>query len=201
MQYQNDNACVTSLTSSRHLNSLTLARHTQLLEILEISQVWNKRFVFSVILVFFEMVSGNLLYKMYDLWSPCSPYCLKSVKSMLLPPLWITLWKLAYCMNCNQLFAQGTPPSLLWSVYLTLLLLLLLLLSLWKPGKSYSTGEPGYYTMSASWLPVSINQEWEARVFTSEHLGKKATGKFAQFAHEVSCLLFLRAQIVSLLEG
>ena len=106
MQYQNDNACVTSLTSSRHLNSLTLARHTQLLEILEISQVWNKRFVFSVILVF-EMVSGNLLYKMYDLWSQCSPYCLKSVKSMLLPPLWITLWKLGLLFELQSAFRAG----------------------------------------------------------------------------------------------
>ena len=58
-----------------------------------------------------------------------------------------------------------------------------------------------YYTMRASELPVFINQTWEARVFTSKHLGKEATGEFAQFAHEISCLLFLRAQIVSLLEG
>lgn len=48
--------------------------------------------------------------------SLCSPYCLKSVRSMLLSPSWITSWKLAYCMNFNQLFAQGTPLSPLWSV-------------------------------------------------------------------------------------
>ena len=48
--------------------------------------------------------------------SLCSLYCLKSAKAMLLPPLWITSWEPAYSMNCNQLFAQGTPPSPLWSV-------------------------------------------------------------------------------------
>ena len=30
--------------------------------------------------------------------------------------------------------------------------------------------------MPASELPVAINQAWEARVFTSEHLGKETTG-------------------------
>ena len=199
MQYQNDNACVTSLTSSRHLNSLTLARHTQLLEILEISQVWNKRFVFSVILVFFEMVSGNLLYKMYDLWSPYSPYCLKSVKSMLLPPLWIALWKLGLLYELQSAFRAGhSTESALISLTDSIIIIIIIIM---KTRQKLLLGEPEYYTMPASGLPVSINQEWEARVFTSEHLGKKATGKFAQFANEVSCLLFLRAQIVSLLEG
>lgn len=36
---------------SRHLNSLTLARHTQLLEILEISQVWGIQCTVSLILL------------------------------------------------------------------------------------------------------------------------------------------------------
>ena len=86
-------------------------------------------------------------------------------------------------------------------ISLTDSIIIIIIIIIMKTRQKLLLGEPEYYTMPASGLPVSINQEWEARVFTSEHLGKKATGKFAQFAHEVSCLLFLRAQIVSLLEG